>query len=238
MLPSVKWLSLPGVIRLPLQFVRWRDPPFQWGIQESASGCGGSPGNLLATKTIEENIRKARRAFFLLGSLRFGPTLGQVSGATCVLPVLLYGCENWILSEGDLELLEAFQGELAKRILKLPKHFSNTAAVTALDWPSVRARMLLRKLAFLKKVAEAEADTLVGGAMRAFLDERQSLCLVRECKDLEEELGVTTNLTGRLLTQNEGGIEGAVGLREGRESVSRYGKERMVESCKVNIIRV
>ena len=134
--------------------------------------------------------------------------------------------------------MEAFLGELAKRILKLPKHFSNTAAVTALDWPSVRARMLLRKLAFLKKVAEAEADTLVGGAMRAFLDERQSLCLVRECKDLEEELGVTTNLTGRLLTQNEGGIEGAVGLREGRESVSRYGKERMVESCKVNIIRV
>ena len=32
----------------------------------------------------------------------------------------MYGCENWILSEGDLELLEAFQGELAKRILKLP----------------------------------------------------------------------------------------------------------------------
>ena len=96
----------------------------------------------------------------------------------------------------------------------------------------MRARLLVRKLAFLKKVAEAEAGTLVGGAMRAFLDERQSLCLVRECKDVEEELGVTTNLTSRLLTQNEGGIEGAVGLREVRESVSHCGKERMVEKCK------
>ena len=102
----------------------------------------------------------------------------------------------------------------------------------------------MRKLAFLKKVAvtvavaEAEADMLVGGVMRAFLDERQSLCLVRECKDLEEELGVTTNLTGRLLTQNKGGIEGAVGLREVRESVSRCGKEQIVESCKAKALLV
>jgi len=40
--------------------------------------------------------------------------------------------------------LEAFQGEMAKRILKLPKQFSNTAAVTALDWPSVRVGLLVR----------------------------------------------------------------------------------------------
>ena len=52
-------------------------------------------------------------------------------------------------------------GEMAKWILKLPKHFSNTAAVTVLDWPAMRATLLVRKLSFLKRVAEAQADTLV-----------------------------------------------------------------------------
>ena len=59
-------------------------------------------GNLMATKSIEENIKKARRAFFLLGSLgTFQSNLGPLSNRsvveTCVLPVLMYGCENWIL---------------------------------------------------------------------------------------------------------------------------------------------
>ena len=87
-----------------------------------------------------------------------------------------------------------------KRILKLPKHFSNTAAVTALDWPSMRARLLVRKLSFLKRVADAQADTLVGGVVRAFSDGLDTLCLARECRDLEEEMGVTTNPTTALAT--------------------------------------
>jgi len=47
----------------------------------------------------------------------------------------------WILSEGHLKLLEAFQGEMTKQILKFPKHYSNTCAVTALDRPSVRLKL-------------------------------------------------------------------------------------------------
>jgi len=47
------------------------------------------------------------------------------------MPVLLYGCENWILTNGLMEELEKFRAELAKRILKCPKHFSTTAAITA-----------------------------------------------------------------------------------------------------------
>jgi len=38
------------------------------GDTGSALECGGK-GNLMATKSIEENIMKARRAFLLLGSL-------------------------------------------------------------------------------------------------------------------------------------------------------------------------
>jgi len=66
----------------------------------------------------------------------------------------MYDCESWILSEGHLKLLDAFQGEMEKQVLKLPKYNSNNAAVTALDWPSVRVGLLVRKLSFLKRVTE------------------------------------------------------------------------------------
>ena len=45
----------------------------------------------------------------------------------------------------------------------------------------------MRKLSFLKKVVEAEADTLVDRAVRALSDEFDFLCLVRECKDLDQD---------------------------------------------------
>jgi len=45
------------------------------------------------------------------------------------MPVLLFGCENWVMTNAMTEELKSFQGELAKRILKWPKHCSNTAAV-------------------------------------------------------------------------------------------------------------
>ena len=35
--------------------------------------------------------------------------------------------------------------------------------------------------------------------MRAFSDELNHLCLVRECKNLEEEMGIESNLTDRIL---------------------------------------
>ena len=106
--------------------------------------------------------RRPRRAFFHYGSI--GVFQGDLSPLscrsvleTCVMPVLLYGCENWILTDGLMEKLEKFQAELAKRILQWPKHFSNTAAVTALELPTMRCRVLERKLGFLQRLIDGEA---------------------------------------------------------------------------------
>ena len=43
------------------------------------------------------------------------------------MSILLCGSEKWILTEGLMAKLEAFQAELVKKILKWPKHFSNSA---------------------------------------------------------------------------------------------------------------
>ena len=51
-------------------------------------------------KCISENIDKARKAFFGYGSI--GAFQGSMSSVsiieTCILPSLLYGAENWILT--------------------------------------------------------------------------------------------------------------------------------------------
>jgi len=100
-------------------------------------------GDLLATRVVEENIKKAQRVFFHYGSIGvFQGDLSPVSCSvleTCVMPVLLYGSENWILMDGLME--KKFQVELPKRILKWPKHFSNTAAITALELATMRCRV-------------------------------------------------------------------------------------------------
>ena len=71
---------------------------------------------------MDENIKKARRAFFNFGSIGvFQGSLNPLSLVsvieTCVMPVLLYGAESCILTSELLKRLESFQEELAKRVL-------------------------------------------------------------------------------------------------------------------------
>ena len=101
-------------------------------------------GDLLATISVDENIKKARRTFFHYGSIGvFQGDICPLSSKSvlecCVIPVLLYGCENWILTEPLCQKLESLQSELVNRMLKWPKHLSNTAALTTLEVPTVRS---------------------------------------------------------------------------------------------------
>ena len=84
--------------------------------------------NLSPKASIDSNINKARRAFFGLGSLgvyhnKQNPLTASEAVQVCVMPVCLYGSEIWLLTAPLLLTLEAFQAEIGKRILKLPKHF-------------------------------------------------------------------------------------------------------------------
>jgi len=45
-----------------------------------------------------------------------------------------------------LDHLEAFQGEVGRRILKLSRFHSTLSTRIALKWPSISARILIRKL--------------------------------------------------------------------------------------------
>ena len=68
--------------------------------------------NLMAGRSINENITKARRAFFAQGAIdAFLGHLNSLSSSSvfgsCVIPVLLYGCETWLLDQTTLSTAAA-----------------------------------------------------------------------------------------------------------------------------------
>ena len=135
----------------------------------------------------------------------------------------MYGSENWILTERLIDKLEAFQGELVKRVLKWPKHHSNTAAITALEMPTIRSRLLVTKLGFLRRVMESSSGSLSGRVLEALCDDVESMCLVKECRELEESFG----------TQHVDAVIGgnAATAREMKETIYREDRPTLVDRC-------
>ena len=138
-----------------------------------------------SNQSIEERILKARTTFFSHGQLcayhgKLNPLSSRSIVEICVLPVLLYRSESWILNLTLLSKLESFQ---SKRILQLSKHTSNNVPVLALKWPSMCGRILCNKLSFLYCVQNGDVH---------------SISVNKQCKFLDEVLG--TNFTEELLS--------------------------------------
>ena len=148
---------------------------------------------------MDEAINKARRAFFAFGAMgAFQGLLNPISGRsiyeTCVIPTLLFGCENWVLTDSVLHRLESFQGEIGRQILKLSRYDSTLSTRLGLRWPSITARILISKLSLLAKLSEGEDS--IGSQIFSSLP-KESLRLVQECRYLEEKLscqGCTNSL--------------------------------------------
>ena len=147
--------------------------------------------NLSLLPMIEDRIQKARKAFSQFGSVCAfqGSPVSPVSPCSivqcCVLPILLFGVENWIMSCESIKKLEYFQGEIAKGILKMPKWHSNKTACIALGWNSIHLMCTIRKLRFLHQVMTNE-ESICYWMYSAMVDDVEVLTLVRECRELEE----------------------------------------------------
>ena len=100
----------------------------------------------------------------------------------------------------SIRILECFQGEIAKRILNLPKWYSNTAAIVALGLHSLHSVCTIRKLRFLHRVMTNE-ESICHRAFSAMVDNVEALSLVRECRELEERY--KSNFTSEILNSNE-----------------------------------
>ena len=93
------------------------------------------------------------------------------------------------------------------RVLKWPKHHSDTAAVAALDVLTMKCRVLAgRKLGFLMRVISivGDMDSLSGSVLLAMRDDVESICLVRECRETEDHFD--TQFTSDIIKKNQHAI--------------------------------
>lgn len=78
--------------------------------------------------------------------------------------------------------------------MKWPKHHSNTAAIAVLDIPTMKCRILVKKLGFLRRLMEGDPDSLCGSVVLPLCDEVESICLVRECRGVLAHISLMTSL--------------------------------------------
>ena len=97
--------------------------------------------------------------------------------------------------------------------------------MTVLDLDSVTSRIVLRKLGFLKRQLAAGAIGVAAVVMRSLLDNPNLLCLVGECRELEEHIG--TNYTDAIL---EDGDE--VSMHEVKRVVKQADRVSKLEKCR------
>jgi hypothetical protein len=162
--------------------------------------------DLSADKAVDEAIKKARRAFFAFGALgafqgKLNPLSSRSVFETCVTPVLLYGCENWFLTDTLLQQLEAFQGEIGRRILRLSKYHSTLATRIGLDWPSITARIFVRKLSLLHKICTNHDSIGHRFYLSITATSSQPLQLIESCKSLESRFNCT-GLTSQVISSD------------------------------------
>ena len=151
--------------------------------------------DLSSRKSIEENIKKARRAFFALGAMnvyngKCNPLTSLSVFNSCVLPILLYGCETWFLSDPLLNLLDKFKAEVGKRILKLSVTHNSIFPLIGLHWPSFRVVILYRKLRLLSKLLSNNSNDSSGRVFRTLAaHDLLKIGLVEQCRELELSFG-------------------------------------------------
>ena len=99
--------------------------------------------------------------------------------------MLTIWCRNMDSESTLLQKLESFQAELAKRILRLPTRTSNNNALMALQWPSMRARILIIKHCSLFKVVNSDLTLSARVFHSLAASDVESLVITRQCRFLE-----------------------------------------------------
>jgi len=138
----------------------------------------------------------------------------------------MYGSENWILNVTTTALLESFLAEMAKRILKLPKWASNSVVNVMMGWPTMKARILVRKLGFLLRLVSELMDMRwVQGLSKVCQMTWNHYAWSGNAENLSISFRHTT------LTKFLGGGGDQVNVRDIKMEVYKIDKQRALEKC-------
>ena len=104
-----------------------------------------------------------------------------------------------------------------------------------MDCLSAEAHCLTRKLCFLRRITDSSSDTLSSQTLFALSDDIESVCLIRECLELEEHFN--TNFTHLLLlssSDSESDEESRPSPRQIKDQIVRTDKSLLLEKCRKN----
>ena len=193
---------------------------------------------LSAQYSVSDNVNKARRAYFALGRLgAFQGYLNPLSSCsifeTCIVPILLYGSETWLLDSTSLNALESFQHEIGCRILCVPRCYSKSAVRIGLHWPSVATSVLIRKLSFLSKLLSGTMDTISRRIFTSLAMENVfETSIVQQCKMLE------ANLSTCILVKCLSDPENTPGIVSNRKHILRSDFQLLLSSSTDHLLQL
>ena len=87
----------------------------------------------------------------------------------------------------------------------------------------MRSRLLVTKLGFLHRVMESSSGSLSGRVLEALCDDVESMCLVKECRGLEESFG--TQHVEAVIREN------AAAAKEMKETIYQQAGQKLVDRC-------
>ena len=109
----------------------------------------------------EEKVKKARTALNMATCI--GIRKGGLNMLTCciifwsvVVPTLCFGCELWVLSVKDVQILQSFQRYAARRIQRFHSRSLNATSRVCLGWIDIVRLIMVKKALFLKTIIMME----------------------------------------------------------------------------------
>jgi hypothetical protein len=108
-----------------------------------------------AIKDVETRIRKARGAYTILGKIWHSTIYNANTKLhifkSCVVSVLLYGCETWLVTEGIKRKLQVFVNRCLRRILRIfwPNTISNAELWERANMTDINTTIRRRKYGWI-----------------------------------------------------------------------------------------
>ena len=132
----------------------------------------GSGAGLNKDRAVD-NVSKARKAFYSLGSVgilkNMNPVVGYSMFCQYVEPILLYGTETWIRADAAYRVLDVFYLKSIKVLQGLPDRVATVGAISLLGALPIRAKIHLRRLSLLWNLTQDEHSVTYNIVARQYL---------------------------------------------------------------------
>ena len=123
------------------------------------------------TSRVEDKISKGRKT--LNASTGLGIRKNGLSMGTCnlifwqaVVPTVTFGCEVWIVSEKDEDLLLNFQRYAGRKVQRFPQRSPNASSFYGLGWMKLTSYVKVKKLLFILSIIRMQPENLMMRILR------------------------------------------------------------------------